>query len=181
MGTYKMQEVTEKDDQEIEKSLQLIYDLIIERFRFEWQRIINLDSKASGIIGFVGILISLQAGLGGFLLKAVPITSKFYSTLCFLFLSGIILLICSILCALIAYFVKAWEIAPEPKRLIEEYAQKNRSRIDILAMVSQDLSEAVTHNRANNDKKAKWIKFGLGFLILGIVFVILFIGRLVVV
>jgi hypothetical protein len=181
METYKIQEVTEKDEQKIEKHDQLIYDIIRERFRLEWQRIINLDSKASGIIGFVGIIISLQAGLGGFLLNAVPRDSNFYCPLCALFLSGIILLMCSILCGLKAYYVKAWKIVPETKRFIEECAKKDRSRIDILRMVSQDLSEAVTYNSANNDIKAKCIKIGLGFLIFGIVFVILFVGLLVVV
>lgn len=181
MGTYKMQEVTEKDDQKIEKRDQLIYDIITERFRLEWQRIINLDSKATGIIGFVGIILSLQAGLGGFLLTKVPRDSNFYSPLCLLFLSGIILLMCSILCGLTAYSVKAWKIVPDPKRLIEEYAKKNRSRINILRMESQDLSEAATHNSDINDTKAKCIKIGLWFLIGGIVFVILFVGLLVVV
>jgi hypothetical protein len=176
-----MQEVTEKKIQEDEKRVQLMYDFIRERFSLEWQRIINLDSKASGIIGFVGIIISLQAGLGGFLLNAVPRDSNFYCPLCTLFLSGIILLMCSTLCGLKAYYVKTWKIVPKPKRLIEEFAKKDRSRIDILLMMSQDLSEAVTYNSANNDLKAKCIKFGLGFLIFGIAFVILFVGLLVAV
>lgn len=53
-----MQDETEKRDY-------LIYELITDRFRLEWQRINDLDRKASGIIGFVGIIVTLQAGLGG--------------------------------------------------------------------------------------------------------------------
>ncbi len=56
-------------DEETEKRDQLIYELITDRFRLEWQRTNDLDGKASGIIGFVGIIVSLAAGLGGFLLK----------------------------------------------------------------------------------------------------------------
>ena len=87
---------------------------------------------------------------------------------------------CSILFGLKAYSVKAWEIVPDPKRLIEEYAKKNRTRINILRMESQNLSEATTHNSAINAIKAKSINFGLYFLIAGFAFIILFVSLLVV-
>lgn len=169
-----MQEETEKRDY-------LIYELIVDRFRLEWQRIDNLDRKASGIIGFVGIILSLQAGLGGFLLKEVPRTYEFYVPLCTLFLSGIILLMCSILCGLGAYNIKLFKVVPETGHLIEEYAKKDRSRINILRIYSQEFSKAVIENEAKNNKKAEFIKIGFLFLILGIFFVILFVSVLLLV
>jgi len=90
--------------EETEKRDYLIYELIAGRFRLEWQRTNALDGKASGIIGFVGIILALQAGLGSFLLTEIPRTCEFYILLCVLFLLGIILLMCSILCGLKAYF-----------------------------------------------------------------------------
>jgi len=60
-------------DKETEKHDEFIYELIADRFRLEWQRINDLDGKASGIIGFVGIIVSLQAGSGGFLLRNTTI------------------------------------------------------------------------------------------------------------
>lgn len=169
-----MQEETEKRDQ-------LIYELITNTFRLEWQRIIDLDGKASGIIGFVGIIISLQAGLGGFLLKEVPKTCNLYIPLCALFLSGIILLMCSILCGLKAYYLKAWKVVPDPEYLIEEYAKKDRSRIDILRIVSAEISDAVAENKATNDEKARVIRYGFIFLVLGIGMVIIFVAGLLLV
>jgi hypothetical protein len=97
----------QKSKEETEKRDRLIFELVTERFRLEWQRISDLDGKAIGIIGFVGIIISLQAGLGGYLLKEVPGTSGFYIPLCILFLSSVILLLCSILCGLKAYFIQS--------------------------------------------------------------------------
>jgi hypothetical protein len=75
MEENKRQDKTEKRDQ-------LIYELIAERFRLEWQRTNVLDGKASGIIGFVGIILTLQAGLWSFLLKEIPRTCEFYIALC---------------------------------------------------------------------------------------------------
>jgi O-antigen/teichoic acid export membrane protein len=168
-------------DEETEKRDQFIYELIANRFRLEWQRTSDLDGKASGIIGFVGIIVSLQAGLGGFILKEISRTSECYALLCFLFLSGIVLLMCSILCGLKAYYVKAWKVVPDPEYLIEEYAKKDRSRIDILRIVSAEISDAVTKNKTTNDEKAKFIGYGFIFLVLGIGMVIIFVCGLLLV
>jgi hypothetical protein len=132
--------ITQKDQkskEETERRDRLIFELITERFRLEWQRISDLDGKAMGIIGFVGIIISLQAGLGGFLLKEVSRTSDIYIPLCILFLFSIILLLCSILCGLKAYFIQSWDVVPEPNHLIENYGKKDRSRIAILRIVGR--------------------------------------------
>lgn len=167
-------------NEETEKRDQLIYELIADRYRLEWQRTNDLDGKASGIIGFVGIIVSLQAGLGSFLLKEIPQTSEFY-ILCILFLLGIVFLMCSILCGLKAYYVKPWEVVPYPDYLIKEYAQKDRSRIDILRRVSATISGVVTKNKVTNDEKAKFIKGGFIFLVLGIGMVIIFVCGLLLV
>lgn len=170
-----------KMNEEAEKRDKFIYELIADRFRLEWQRTNDLDGKASGIIGFVGIIVSLQAGLGSFLLKEIPKTCDFYIHLCILFLLGIIFLMCSILCGLKAYYVKTWKVVPDPEYLIEEYAKKDRSRIDILRIVSAEISGAVTENKSTNDKKAKFIRYGFIFLVLGIGMVIIFVCGLLLV
>ena len=64
-------------DEETEKRDRLIYELIKDRFHLEWQRTNILDGKASGSIGFVGIIRTLQAGLGVFFLKtSLKLTSS---------------------------------------------------------------------------------------------------------
>ena len=166
---------------ETEKRDEFIYELISDRFHLEWARTHDLDGKASSVIGFVGIILSLEAGLGGFLLKEISGTSECYALLCILFLLGLLFLVCSILCGLKAYFLKSWEIAPKPKRLIEEYGKKDRSRIAILRIVSQEISKAVKQNKDTNDEKVKFIRHGFMFLVFGIAMVIVFVcGRLVV-
>ena len=88
---------------------------------------------------------------------------------------------CSILCGLKAYYLKAWKVVPDPEYLIEEYAKKDRSRIDILRIVSAEISDAVAENKATNDEKARVIRYGFIFLVLGIGMVIIFVAGLLLV
>lgn len=166
---------------ETEKRDEFIYELIADRFRLEWARTNNLDGKASSVIGFVGIILSLEAGLGGFLLKEISRTSECYALLCFLFLLGLLFLMCSILCGLRAYNVKTWSVVPDTEHLIEEYAKKDRSKSDILRLVSAEISAAVVKNAATNDEKVGFIRQGFIFFVLGIGMTILFICCLLLV
>ena len=162
-------------DEKTEKRDLLIYELIAERFRLEWQRINDLDGKASSIIGFIGIIVSLHAGLGGFLLKELPKTNEYYFYLHGIFLLCFIFLMCSILYALKAYYIKTWIAIPDTEILIEKYAKKDRSRIDILRLVSQEISDAVKENKIKNDNKSISIKYSFGFLVFGIGMIIIFV------
>jgi hypothetical protein len=65
--------------------------------------------------------------------------------------------------------------------LIENYGKRDRSRIAILRIVAKELSNAIIKNKATNDDKCRFINLGFVFLILGIVFVIIFIGSLLLV
>jgi hypothetical protein len=163
------------DDEKTEKRDLLIYELIAERFRLEWQRINDLDGKATNIIGFVGIIVSLHVGLGGFLLKEIPKTNEYYFYLYVLFLLGIIFLMCSILYALKAYYMKTWIAIPDTEILIEKYAKKDRSKIDIVRIVSQEISDAVKENKIKNDDKSVSIKDSFRFLVFGIGMNIIFV------
>jgi len=161
---------------ETEKRDQFIYELIADRFRLEWARTNDLDGKASSVIGFVGIILSLEAGLGGFLLKEISRTSECYTLLCCLFLLGLVFLMCSILYGLKAYYVKTWTVVPDPDYLIEEYAKnEDISRTEILRKVSKEISESVKKNKEINDEKVKFIKQGFIFFVFGIGMVIIFI------
>lgn len=168
-------------DEETKKRTQFIYELIADRFHLEWQRTNDLEGKASSIIGFVGIMVSLQAGLGSFLLKGISRTSECYAMLCLLFLLGIIFLTCSILFSLKAYYVKAFESVPNTEYLIEEYAKKDINRMCILENMSATISDVVTKNKSINDEKVKFIRGGFIFLVLGIGMVIIFVCGLLMV
>lgn len=77
--------------------------------------------------------------------------------------------------------MKTWSVVPDTEHLIEEYAKKDRSKSDILRLVSAEISAAVAENAATNDEKVKFIKQGFTFFVLGIGMTILFICGLLLV
>jgi hypothetical protein len=160
-----------KDPDAYEKERdRLIFDLIINRNNAEFQRSNGLDAKASNIIGFVGIIIGLLGTTISFIFDKIykdPKILSYYGSFRVILFLGIILLTFSILCSLLAYFIKQYEIVPETQHLIEEYAKKDRDILTILRVVGQEMSESIKKNQTIDDDKATWIKysqisFGLG-------------------
>ncbi len=163
-------------DEKLEKRDEFIYTVIKERFSVDWARIDTLDGKASGIIGFAGIIISLEGGLGGYLLDKIPKSGSYYLLTSYIFIVGIILLALSIFCALMAYHIKKdWVIVPDPEHLIENYAKKNRKQIDIIRILSWEISKAIKENKKTIDDKVEFIEYSFKFLLLGIAANIIFI------
>lgn len=48
----------------------LIYEIIVDRYDQEWKRTNDLDSKASNVTGFAGLLATLTAGITEFFPQA---------------------------------------------------------------------------------------------------------------
>lgn len=169
------------EEYDIEKRDELIYDSINNRFRLERERSYSLDGKASSIINLVGITIGIEAGLASILLKDVSRTNNYYIYVCAIFLIGIIFLTFSILSALKSYYVKIWHVVPDPKYLIEEYAKKDRSKIDTLRIMSKEIANSIEHNEKINNEKARFIGYALIFLVIGIIINMLFICSLFII
>lgn len=158
-------------DQTTEERDEFVYDLICNRYENENQRIRDLDGKSSGIIGIAGIIVSLQAGIAIFAVKEIPnILHNFPFFI--VFLSGIFILMYSILCALKAYDLQKYMVVPEPKHLIEQYAKKNRNKIDILRIVTFEICRANHENKIENDNKVYFINCSFLFLVFGIGFIV---------
>ena len=184
VGQRKMVEIDDKNgskEADTEKRDELIYDSINNRFRLERERSYSLDGKASSIINLVGIIIGIEAGLASILLKDVSRTNDFYIYICTIFLIGIIFLTCSILSALKSYYVKIWHVVPDAKYLIKEYAEKDRSKVDILRIMSKEIADSIEHNEEINNEKARFIGYALLSLVIGIIINILFICILLVI
>ena len=67
----------EEEKNELER-YQLIFDLISERFKVEWQLTNDLDTKASSLIGFVGIILSLEGIFVSLILTNLKLTNNFF-------------------------------------------------------------------------------------------------------
>ena len=184
IGQRKMVEIDDKngsDRGETERRDELIYNSITNRFRLERERSYSLDGKASSIINLVGIIIGIEAGLASILLKDISRTSDYYIYVCAIFFMGIVFLACSILSALKSYYVKIWHVVPDPKYLIEEYAKKDRSKIDTLRIMSNEIADSIEYNEKINNEKARFIGYALIFLVAGIIINVFFICILLVI
>ncbi len=98
-----------QNDDEVVK---IINDSVIEMYKIEWQRTHDIENKATGVIGFVGIIFSLTiASLSTIISSADEITKeKIFSATFLLILIFLILvfMMLSILCGIVALSVKDW-------------------------------------------------------------------------
>lgn len=175
----KMGDESEKDkteDNENEERIELIYNIIQDQFRLFWDNKNTLDKKASNVIIFSGIVISIFSGIVGILLKNLSETQGFYLYinsylwLSLIFIIGTVLLICSIVYALRAYSLRKWTLAPDPQRLLDGYAKTNKSKSEILKSVSATIAQTITDNEKEVDDKVNSIKISFKLLQFGMVF-----------
>ncbi|VVB63482.1 Uncharacterised protein [uncultured archaeon] len=156
-----------------------VYELLKERFSSEFSRINNLDQKANNTIGFVGIILSfVSAIIGSFLIKDVSRSSNFFALYCFLFLLGIVLLVLSILCALMASWVKDYEIFPEFNGKPEDFLEyvKYKKEEEIIDESVEVFSSIIEENKKRINEKADFIKQSHKSLIIAIFVNIIFIA-----
>jgi hypothetical protein len=134
----------------------LIYEVVINRYNQEWKRTNDLDSKASNVTGFAGLLATLMGGI-----------SEFFSRYIYewLFLVPLMLFIASAIMGLGAYWIRSFE-AINPEALIEGYS--NRSKKELLVAVTATTSKHTMHNYSLNQRKVERIRFAFIFLVLAI-------------
>lgn len=65
-------------------------------------------------------------------------------------------------------------MVPDTAHLIEEYGKKDRDVVDILRIVSQEISNVVKENKEINNKKVEFIRYGSDTLLAGVVTIIIF-------
>jgi hypothetical protein len=146
----------------------LLLDLVKRRYDSEVQRINDLDSKANNMTGYVSIVISLLIGTGTFGVLGKLSIFVYYIP----YFIGIILLAVSFLFSLSAIAIRKYPFVPKPETLIEVYLTK-KSRV-VTRKVLATMAAAVTNIREQNEDKALKITFSWGFLIAGLVAILIF-------
>lgn len=140
-----------------DKNEELLYKLVLDRYNLEWKRTNDLDSKASNVTGFAGLLATLTAGITEFL----PETPYKY-----LLVIPLVIFILSAVLGLLAYWITSWE-AINPEALIQRYA--DRTKTETLRRVIPTISGMTMLNYYRNQSKVKWILGAFIMLISAIV------------
>jgi hypothetical protein len=138
--------------EEEKKRDNLIYKIIVDRYNLEWKRTNDLDSKASSVMGFAGILATLTAGITEFFPQA------HYE---WLFLIPLTLFIFSAILGLLAYWITSFE-AINPDALIKGY--KDKTKTDILIAFTATTSKHTMRNYSLNQRKV-WRIYGAFILL----------------
>ena len=166
-----IQDLTEKDE--------FIFNLISNRNNAEFERSNILDNKASGIIGFTGIIIGLLGSLISFLLEKISGNTPlffYYQSFRVVLLTGIVILFGSMFICLFAFSIRTYTIVPNTEHLIEKYARdKNKSKCDVLQVVGLEISESIKKNAIIDDEKARFVKFGLILFAVGMGLTVIFV------
>ncbi len=134
----------------------LIYDIIVDRFEREWKRTNDIDSKASSVTGFAGLLATLTAGISGLLPRA------HYN---FLFLIPLAIFILSAVFGLLALWLRNFG-GINPDAFINEYA--NKTETEVLRRYVGTTSMLTMYNFEYNKDKIKWLNLAFSSLVFGI-------------
>jgi len=143
------------------KEIDTIYNAVVNRFDLEIDRKKELDSKATNLIGFVGITASLVTGFGGTYLKMPTIKEWDLSALFLLspiisFVFVLAFFFISFIFVLRALQIKEFTYVPSAFNLIGAYA--NSEKETILRDLTDDYAIAIKDNKEENDTKADNIK-----------------------
>jgi len=138
--------------EEESKRNKLIYEIVVDRYDQEWKRTNDLDSKASSITGFAGLLATLTAGITELLPQ---------SQHRILFLIPLTVFVISAVLGLWAYWITDF-VAINPDALIQRYANKTETEV-LMAFVATT-SEITMINYLFNQRKVKRI-YGASLLL----------------
>lgn len=164
---------------------EIISKFVVEMYQTEWQRTHDIENKATGIVGFVGIIFSLTIGsLATIIASADEATkekifsSSIFSPILLLILS---LMILSIFCGIMALNVKEWWflIADKFLKYCNKTQEKNELTKEILySTISEKVSQGIISNSTTNKKIASYLKWSYILFLMSIcllVFYIIFI------
>ena len=159
---FELNEEYEIEVSDEEERDELIYKIVVDRYDLEWKRTNDLDSKASSVIGFSGLLATLTAGITELLPE---------SYFKFLLYIPLVVFVISAIFGLRSYWIMEWE-ATDPEALIQRYS--NRTKVEVLRTFVATTSEMTMLNFVNNQRKVKWIYRAFVLLILAIVLFLAF-------
>jgi hypothetical protein len=148
--------------EKIDKSSSIIiFDIIEKRINCLSNSSDRIDTKASTLIGFEGVVISILFSTYSLVKPAVDT-----------FIIGIIFLFISLFLAILSIKPSyRFRIDPKPRGLYEGYIEKKAE--DTLEAITVSIIDSFEVNEKINYKKAKLLNLGFSFLLFSLIFIIL--------
>ena len=140
-----------------DETLELIYNEVKDRLNTQFQSLDGLNTKASVIIGFVGVIIGISLQL-------------YSQSNSYLFGSCMTLFMISIFFSFSAYKIKSYRRDPEPRALTVEYLMEDDKTVK--KQLIDNFIASFEENKNKIEEKGKYINYSLILLFVGLIFLI---------
>ena len=140
------------------ETLELIYNEVKDRLNTQFQSLDGLNTKASVIIGFVGVIIGISLQL-------------YSQSNSYLFGSCMTLFMISIFFSFSAYKIKSYRRDPEPGPLRDEYLTTDDKTVK--EQLIANFIESFEENKTKIAEKVKYINYSIILLLVGLIVLIL--------
>jgi hypothetical protein len=142
------------EDKYPSETLELVYNEVKDALNTQFQSLDGLNTKASVIVGFVGVIIGISLNL-------------YSHSNSYLFGSCMTLFLTSIFFTLSSYKVESYRRDPDPRKLTENYLMKNDE--EIKKQLIDNFIQSFEDNKTKIDKKVKYINYSLILLFIGLI------------
>ena len=139
-------------------TLDLVYNEVKDALNMQFQSMDGLNTKASVIIGFVGVIIGISLQL-------------YSQSNSYLFGSCMTLFLISIVFSFSAYKIKSYRRDPEPRDLTEKYLRADDKTVK--KQLIDNFIASFEENKTNIEEKGKYINYSLILLFVGLIVLIL--------
>ena len=142
------------EDDDTSETLELVYGEVKDALNTQFQSLDGLNTKASVIVGFVGVIIGISLNL-------------YSQSNSYLFGSCMTLFLISIFFALSAYTVKSYRRDPEPRKLAENYLREDGEHVKKQLIVN--FIQSFEDNEIKVKRKGRYINYSLILLFIGLI------------
>ena len=139
------------------ETLDLVYNEVKDALNMQFQSMDGLNTKASVIIGFVGVIIGISLQL-------------YSQSNSYLFGSCMTLFLISIFFSFSAYKIKSYRRDPEPRELTEKYLREDDK--EVKKQLIDNFIASFEENKNKIEEKVKYINYSLILLFVGLIVLI---------
>ena len=136
------------------ETLELVYSEVKDALNTQFQSLDGLNTKASVIVGFVGVTIGISLNL-------------YLHSNSYLFGSCMTLFLISIFFALYAYRVENYRRDPEPRKLAENYLREGDKKVK--KRLIGNFIQSFENNEIKIKRKGRYINYSLVLLFIGLI------------
>ncbi|NQE45764.1 hypothetical protein C5S31_07070 [ANME-1 cluster archaeon GoMg2] len=139
------------------ETLELIYNEVKDALNTQFQSMDGLNTKASVIVGFVGVIIGISLNL-------------YSDEKSHLFIGSMLLFLGAAFLSFFAYKVKSYRRDPEPRALTIKYLREDDKKVK--KKLIDNFIQSYEDNKNRIEKKVKCINYSLTFLFIGLIVLI---------